>query len=275
MREREAVPFATDFLFLEAPRWRDDLLWISDVFAGKVYTLDASGNRTLVCDVPQRPAGLGFLPDGTPIIVSMRDRKLLKLKGSSLHVHADLSTIATGDVNDFVIDERGRIYVGNFGYDFHGGAPQAPSDLHLVEPDGAISVAATDLEFPNGAVLLNAGRTLVVAETWSCRLTAFDRDVISGKLSNRRVYADLETRQPDGICVDAAGAIWACSFNTGEILRVLDGGEITDRIACAPHAISCVVGGKDGKTLYFTVYAGSMEDMAAGKPLSAVYTASA
>lgn len=271
MKEYQPILFADNFVFLEAPRWHQDRLWVSDVFDLKLYTLEPDGRRTVVCDVPHRPSGIGFMPDGTPIVVSSRDRKLMKVVDGRLAVHADLSRYAAGDVNDFAVDDRGRIYVGNFGYDFHGGAPKAPTDIHLVEPDGSIHVAASGLEFPNGIVIMNGGRTLVVAETWSCRLTAFDRNA-AGQLSNRRIFADLGHREPDGICVDAEGGIWAACFNTGEVVRVLDGGEVTDLIACSRHAIACQLGGKDGKTLFCTVYTGTLEDMAAQERLAAVYT---
>lgn len=270
MAAYEPTLFAEDFIFLEAPRWRDGELWVSDVFDEKVYRLGTNGSRAVVCEVPHRPSGLGFMPDGTPIVASARDRKLMKIVGRDLVVHADLSSVAAGDVNDFAIDECGRIYVGNFGYDFHGGAPSAAADLHVVDSDGGIRVAASGLEFANGTLIMNGGRTLVVAETWCRRLTAFDRDS-DGHLSNRRIYADLGTREPDGICVDAEGGVWACCFNTGEVIRVLDGGTITNRIKCSNHAISCQLGGADRKTLFCTVYTGTLEDMGLHKRLAAVY----
>lgn len=271
MKEREVVLFAEDFIFLEAPRWHQGRLWVSDVFDGKVYTLEPDGKRSVVCTLPHRPSGLGFLPDGTPIIVSMRDRKLLRIHADGLVVHADLSRHATGDVNDFVVDDQGAIYVGNFGYDFHGGAPKALTNLHRVEPDGKISVAATDLEFPNGTVLLAGGRTLVVAETWACRLTAFDRDEL-GRLSNRRVFADLGSREPDGLCVDAEDAVWVCCFNTGEVLRITQDGRTTDCIKVANHAVSCQLGGEKGSTLYCCAHTGTVQDMEACRRLAAVFT---
>ena len=160
---------------------------------------------------------------------------------------------------------------GNFGYDSLGGAPKAPTDLHVVEPDGTVHIAAGGLEFPNGMVIIDEGRTLVVAETWACRLTAFDRDS-DGRLSNRRIFADLKTREPDGICADASNAIWAACFNTGEFIRVLDGGEVTDQLRCGQHAISCAIGGRDGKTLYCSAYDGNFDDMLVGKPLGRLFT---
>jgi sugar lactone lactonase YvrE len=273
MREFETTLLAGDFVYLEAPRWFQGQLWVSDVFDSKLYRVSASGERKVVCEVPNRPSGIGFLPCGTPIVVSSTDRKLMKVVGGMLEVYADLSGVASGDLNDFVVDERGRIYVGNFGYDLFGGEPMRPTDIHVVEPTGETRIAASGLEFPNGAVLKDGGRTLVVAETWSCRLTAFDRDC-HGNLSGHRVYADLAHRMPDGICVDAEGGIWVASFNTGEFVRVLDGGEITDCIACGDvRAVSCTLGGKDGRTLYCSTYAGTLEELLTRKRSGVLLTA--
>jgi len=271
IKEHKSTLWAGDLAFLEAPRWHQGHLWVSDVFGNKLYTVQPGGRRALQCHVPHRPAGIGFLPDETAVVVSMQDRKLLRLVDGVPEVYADLSRVARGDLNDLVVDERGWIYVGNFGYDSLGGAPKALTELHVVEPDGTIHVAADGLEFPNGMVLINEGRTLVVAETWACRLTAFDR-ASDGRLSNRRVWADLGEREPDGICADASNAIWAACLNSGEFVRVLDGGEITDRVQCSRHAVSCALGGVAGKTLFCTAYAGDYEDMLAGKLLGGVFT---
>lgn len=263
--------FADDFIFLEAPRWHENRLWVSDVFDHTVFTLGLDGSRQKVCEVPHRPSGLGFLPDGTPIVVSSKDRKLLKIIGKSTVEYADLSRVAAGDVNDFAIDRYGRIYVGNFGYDYHADEPRAPTAIHRVDRDGAVSVAATGLEFPNGSVIINEEKTLIVAETWAGRLTAFDIDE-DGGLSNRRVFANLGTRGPDGICADASGAIWVSCFNTGEVFRVLDGGTITDCIAFDGHAVSCALGGLDGRQLFCTVYHGAFDDQIPCERNGAVFT---
>jgi sugar lactone lactonase YvrE len=171
------------------------------------------------------------------------------------------------------VDEQGRIYVGNFGYDLFGGAVKVPADLFVIEQDGTARVAAGGLDFPNGMILKDGGRTLVVAESWSNRLTSFDRDV-KGNLSRRRIYADLGNRQPDGICVDHEGGIWVPCFNTGEILRVLDGGKVTDRISVAnKRAVACQLGGRDGRTLFCCTFDGPPEDLMTGKRVAAIYTA--
>jgi len=261
--------FAEGFLFLEAPKWRAGQLWVSDVFDRKVFALSQDGAIRTTIAVPHRPAGLGFLPDDALVIASQADQKLLRWDGRTLAVHADLAGHAVGYLNDFAIDARGRIYVGDFGYDRVGGETPRPTSLHRVDPDGHIARIAEDLEFPNGSVIVDGGRTLVVAETWVGRITAFDLSE-SGELTNRRLFADLKERQPDGICADAEGAIWAACYNTGEFLRVLDGGEITHRAKVDGAAISCTLGGADGRTLFMSAFLGTEADMEAGKRASVV-----
>ena len=267
----EPALFADGFLFLEAPKWQHDELWVSDVFDHKVYALSSVGQRVKTIEVANRPSGLGFLSDGSLIIASAKDRKLLRFDGCSLGEYADLSNHAAAWLNDFAVDPQDRIYVGDFGYDFVGGEARKLTNLHRVDADRSISKVASGLDFPNGSVVINQGRTLIVAETWEARLTAFDIDD-KGQLSNRRVFADLHGRQPDGICADAEGAIWAGIYNTGEFIRVLDGGRVTHRVAFDGSGISCTIGGPEGRTLFMTVFVGTNDDIAAGKRNSAVFT---
>ncbi len=271
MREHKATRLADDFIFLEGAKWRDGRLWLSDVFDHKVYRIGLSGEREKVVDVPHRPSGLGFLPDGTAIVASSKDFRLYRILGDRIEEYADLTTHVGGHVNDFTIDRAGRIFVGNFGYDYDGGEPVRPTVIHRVDPDGSIHVAAEDVVFPNAMVIIDGGRTLVVAETWRGKLTAFDLSP-EGGLSNRRTFADLGSRQPDGICADAEGAIWTGCFNTGEFLRVRAGGEITDRIAFDGCGVACTIGGPDRHTLFCTVYCGPVDDLIAGKRKAAVFT---
>ncbi|MCY0853461.1 SMP-30/gluconolactonase/LRE family protein [Cupriavidus sp. D39] len=156
-------------------------------------------------------------------------------------------------------------------HDYDAGEPRAQTSLHRVDRDGAISVAATGLEFPNGSVIVADGKTLIVAETWLGRLTAFDIDS-QGELGNRRLYANLGAREPDGICADAAGAIWVACFNTGEFLRVLDGGAVTDIIEFDGRAISCTLGGADGRQLFCSVYRGTYDELSERKRKGAILT---
>lgn len=273
MRDIKTSLLADGFIFLEAPRWRDGFLWTPDVFGLKLYRVGMDGSREVMAEgLPPNPNSFGVLPDGRKLIVSSHARQFLHINDGQLKIYADLATHCRGHVNDFAIDDAGRIYVGDFGYDFHAGEPKCETNLLRIEPDGTISVAATGLEFPNGIALLDGGRTLVVAETWRSLLTAFDRDA-NGKLSNRRTFADLEGRNPDGICGDAANGVWVPAFNTGEVIRVLEGGEITHGTRFPGSAVACHVGGPNGRTLFCTTYNGSIEDQLAGKPLGAVYIA--
>ncbi len=257
----QAQHFAEDFIFLEGLKWRHGRLWVSDVFDNRVYAISPDGSRELVAHVPNRPSGLAFLPDGSLIIVSSKDRKLLRYVDGATAEYADLSLHAAGDVNDLAVDRKGRLYVGNFGYDYDAGEDRRPTCLHRVDPDGSITEVADGVEFPNGSVVIDGGRTLVVAETWVGRLKAFDL-ADDGSLSNPRVFADLGDRQPDGLCADAEGAIWVAIFNTGEFLRVVDGGEITHRLEFEGRGVSCALGGEDGRQLFLSVFSGPVEEIA-------------
>lgn len=261
---------ASNFKFLEAPKWQGERLWVSDVFDHKVHALSEEGDIKLTLGIVNRPSGLGFLSDGSLIIVSAKDSKLLRYRNGQLDEYADLSYHAKGWLNDFAVDAVDRIYVGDFGYDFVSGEPRKTTSLHRVDPNGSITEVARDVDFPNGSVFINGGKTLLVAETWEGRITAFNVDS-RGALSGRRVFAELGNRQPDGICADVGDAVWAGIYNTGEFVRVKDGGEVTHRVQFAGSGISCTIGGPDGHTLFLTAYLGTEADMAAGKRASAIY----
>ncbi len=256
---------AEGFGFLEGPRWRDGRLWMSDMARRKVFTLDPDGRVETVIEVPGQPSGLGFLPDGTPLIVSMKDRRLLRLEDGGLVCHAELGPLVTGEANDMVVDAEGRAYVGNFGFDLFGGADYQDANMIMVSPAGELRVVAEEVEFPNGTVILPGGEVLVVAETFGHRLTAFDV-ASDGTLSNRRGFADLGEFGPDGICLDQQGAIWVGAFNHGLFLRVLEGGTITHRIDVAERrAVACQLGGSDGRTLFCLTCEGTWEEICAGE----------
>lgn len=243
--------------FGEGPRWRDGKLYFSDMHAGRVMTADLEGRSSVVCEVPNDPSGLGWLPDGTMLVVSMRDRKVMRLeRGGELRVHADLSGLAPFHCNDMVVDSRGRAYVGNFGFDLHKGEAPRGTVLIMVTPDGKPRVVADELIFPNGAVITPDGRTLVVGESFGRRLTAFEI-AADGSLANRRVWADLGRNVPDGIALDAEGAIWVASPTCSEVIRVCEGGEVTERIKVATDAFACMLGGPDRKTLFVLTSASS------------------
>ena len=235
--------------FGEGPRWHDGKLFLSDMHAHQVLSVDLDGNKTLVAEVASWPSGLGWLPDGRLLIVSMTDRRLLRLDPDGLKTHADLSKLASFYCNDMVTDTKGRSYVGNFGYDLLTNKPKKPAELVLVNPEGSARVAADGLDFPNGTVITPDGKTLVVGESMGHRLTAFDVGN-DGSLSNRRVFADLGEGVPDGIGLDAEGAIWVASPFTHEMLRVRDGGALAERIKFHAMPIACAMGGAGRRTLF-------------------------
>ncbi len=250
MAAAHAVIVAADLAFGEAPRWHDGAFWWSDMHGDRVQRLSANGIET-VCDVPMRPSGLGWLPDGRLLVVSMADKRVLRREpDGSLVTHADLSEIVPRRLNDMVVDRQGRAYVGNFGFELDEQEAPCPTVLVRVDPDGGARVVADELMFPNGMVISEDGALLVVAETFGGRLSAFDI-AADGGLANRRVWAELaDGAVPDGICLDAEGAIWVASPTTQACLRVREGGEVVERIPTGRGAYACMLGGADRLTLY-------------------------
>jgi sugar lactone lactonase YvrE len=247
----ETTLLLDDLKFPETPRWYNGKLWFSDMIARKVMTVDLDGRTETITQVPKGPSGLGWLPDGRLLVVSIRDRRLMRLEPDGRLVEAaDLSALATFNCNDMVVDEQGRAYVGNFGYDALAGKPFAPATLILVLPDGAARIVAEDMAFPNGTVITSDGLTLIVAESRGKCLTAFDI-APNGSLSGRRIWAGLEKKVlPDGICLDAENAIWVTSPSTGEVLRVHEGGKVSRRIKGEKPPFACMLGGPDRLTLF-------------------------
>lgn len=238
-----------DLTFPEGPRWHLGRLWFSDFYDHRVVAVDLEGRSETIVEVPQQPSGLGWLPDGRLLVVSMLDRKLLRLDAHGLAEVADLAELATGPCNDMVVDGDGRAYVGNFGFDRRAGEEPVTACMACVEPSGEVSVAADELSFPNGTVITPDGRRLIVGETGAGRLTCFDRGV-GGSLSNRRVFADLDPNVPDGICLDDEGAIWSADPRRNEVIRVREGGEVLSRISTGDRgAYACMLGGEDRCTL--------------------------
>jgi len=262
---------ATGLHFGEGPRWHSGKLWFSDFYDHAVKTVDLGGRVETKVEVPGQPSGLGWLPDGRMLIVSMLDRCVLRLELERLVVHADLSSIATSLCNDMVVDGAGRAYVGNFGFDLHAAAQERgmrdvlrdhpTADLALVQADGTASVAAAGMDFPNGSVITPDGRTLVVAETLGRRLTAFTIGP-AGELGERRTWADLGGRLPDGICLDADGAIWIANPAAAECVRVAEGGEVLDVVETDQPCFACMLGGDDGRTLFMLTATGDADEQA-------------
>ncbi len=260
-------------VFPEGPRWHEGKLWFSDMHATKVMTVDPTGRSQEIVSVAELPSGLGFLPDGRLLIVSMRNRLLLRLDPEGLHTVADLSSLVKGDINDMVVDAQGRAYIGSFGFDLLSGAEPQPANLVLVTPDGKTRVVADNMQFPNGTVISPDGKTLIVAESFANRLTAF-AVAADGSLSQRRVFAELGERTPDGICLDAGGAVWVSSFGTDEFVRVTEGGTVTHRVPVAgKRAVACMLGGEDRRTLFLLTAETSIEDLAQGKSVGYIETA--
>jgi sugar lactone lactonase YvrE len=246
---RETTVLIDGLIFPEGPRWRDNKLWFSDMAAQQVMTVDLKGNVEIIVHVPNQPSGLGWLPDGRLLIVSMGDRKLLRLDPDGLTEVADLYNLASCHCNDMVVDSQGRAYIGNFGFELAMDAPFKKAEIILVTPDGEARIVAKEMAFPNGSVITQDGKTLIVGETYASRLTAFDIEP-DGSLSNRRVWAKLENAVPDGICLDAEDAIWVASPSSSEVLRVKQGGEVTERIKVATQAFACMLGGPDRQILF-------------------------
>ena len=251
--------------FTEGPRWREDRLFFSDFFTKRVLSVDLQGNVETIVETEYQPSGLGWRPDGTLLIVSMNDRKLLGLKDGILKEEADLSNLASFHCNDMVVDNLGNAYIGNFGFDLHGGEKLKSTNLILVRPGKEPEEIAQDLYFPNGAVITPDYKTLIIGETFGNKLTAFDINE-DASLSNRRVWANLSSIKedyspgPDGICLDEEGAIWVASPTTSDVLRVAEGGILLDRIEVETNAYACMLGGEDRKTLFISTSKDSSEE---------------
>ena len=262
----ELRTLADGLAFPEGPRWREGRLYFSDQHAHQVLALDPDGGLEEIVRVEQQPSGLGWTPDGDLLVVSMIDRRLLRFDGRSLHQVADLSALASYHCNDMVVTTDGRAYVGNFGFDLDAGEQPRPATVVAVEPDGTAAVAADEMQFPNGSVITPDGSTLIVAETVAARLTAFTIEA-DGTLSNRRLWAQLVGAVPDGICLDAEGAIWIACPLSSRCLRVREGGDILDEIATDQPAFACMLGGDDRTTLYIcTSELGQASDTVAKRP---------
>jgi sugar lactone lactonase YvrE len=261
----ETTVLADGLLFPECPRWHDNKIWFSDIYARRVMTVDLAGRTESIVEVPGAPAGLGWLPDGRLLIVSATDRRLLRLGLQGIEEFCDLSEIVAYHCNDMVVDNQGRAYIGNVGFDYIG-HPEAfvPAEIVLVDTEGQARVVADDLAFPNGTVITSDGRTLVVAETWAQRLSAFNIEP-DGSLSNRRIWAEIPESTPDGICMDEENAIWFASPLTGEVLRCYEGGKITHNVRPKGQAYACTLGGADRRTLFVCTVGSASFDEALAK----------
>src|SRR3954469_12893110 len=262
---RDVSTVLEDLSFLECPRWHEGRIWVADFYTHQVLSAHEDGSDLRQeAAVPGQPSGLGWLPDGRLLVISQHDNRLLRREpDGSLVTHADLSAHVTGEPNDMVVDEQGRAFVGNFGFDLMAGAPVAPTVLLRVDPDGAVTQVADDMWFPNGSVITDDG-VLLVDETFGNRITAFDIGP-DGALTNRRVWAsfgalptdrDLQAAlgqlavAPDGCGLDAEGALWIADALGGRVLRVHEGGEVLEELSVGSGVFACMLGGQDGRTLF-------------------------
>ena len=228
MRTWVSAIAATGLAFPEAPRWREGRLWFTDQHARAILTLDRAGHLETFARSQDLPGGLGWLPDGSLLVVYMTQRCIMRWTGANFGIYADLSAHTDFHCNDMVVDGAGRVYAGNFGFDLHGGEALRPTRIVLVDIDGNVDTFAADVVFPNGSVITPDGTRLLVAETFAYRISEFRLDS-HGRLQSRRVWAELGEATPDGICLDSDGALWVASPGTRELLRVSVGGTVLDR----------------------------------------------
>ncbi len=238
----------------ESPRWHEGRLWFSNWGAQEIIAVDVEGNSEVVTSVPTTiPFSIDWLPDGRLLVVSGPEALLLRREpDGSLVIHADLSSLARG-WNEIVVDGRGNAYVNGSNFDFLGGGEFTPGIIALVTPDGSVRQVADGIAFPNGMTVTPDNSTLIVAESFASRLTAFDI-ASDGSLSNRRVWAELG-QGGDGICLDEEGAVWCSATKDGKptCVRVREGGQVLQTIELDRSCFACMLGGEDGKTLFMMV----------------------
>ncbi len=258
-----AATLREGLVFGEGPRWHKGRLYYSDFYRHGVFSINADGSdERLEAEVPAQPSGLGWLPDGSLLVVSMTDHKVLRIESDGTqHLHADLSEYCGYWANDMVVAANGTAYVGNFGFDLdlfleeHGIegvlTPPGPptTNLCVLDPGGALIQVIDDMAFPNGSVITPDGKTLIVAETMTMRLSAFDI-ADDGSLSKRRIFAQLELVPADGICLDANNEVWVANALAPQAVRVAEGGEITGMLETSQTCFACALGGDDRQTLY-------------------------
>ena len=233
----------------ESPRWHDDRLWFADWGAQEIVTVDDAGHRERVSGIASFPFSIDWLPDGRLLVVSSSTRQLLvRESDGSLVPHAELSGLSEKPWNEIVVDGRGNTYVNNIGFDFPHGEVTT-GIIALVTPDGGVRQVADDVAFPNGMAVAPDNSTLIVAESYANRLTAFDI-ADDGSLTNRRVWAELGTGVPDGICLDADGAVWYADVPNQRCVRVREGGDVLQTVDAGLGCFACMLGGADGRTLF-------------------------
>ncbi|MFI5272719.1 MAG: SMP-30/gluconolactonase/LRE family protein [Ktedonobacterales bacterium] len=247
MRKPEPHALMSGLIFGESPRWHDDRLWFSDWGAREIIALDLAGKGEVIAHLPSFPFSIAWLPDGTLLVLSAA--ALLRMEpDGSLVPHADLTGLSDHPWNEIVVDGRGNAYINNIGFDF-GTGQFAPGILAMVTPDGAARQVADGVAFPNGMVVTPDNATLILAESYGNKLTAFDIQA-GGGLSNRRLWASLDGGAPDGICLDAEGAVWYGDVPNQQCVRVREGGEVLQTITLDRGCFACMLGGRDKNTLF-------------------------
>ncbi len=249
MKTLKTTVLAEGFFFVRAARWHAGNLWVSDQVGRKVYCLTSDDNPKVVAEVPEQPSGLGFLPDGTALVASVLDRRLLRLDKDRLVCHVDLSSITAGALSDMIVDRVGRAYVASLS--FETSSPQwiKTGCVILATAEGKARVVADNLVHPNG-IAITGSRQLLIAETLGNRLTAF-QIADDGSLLHRTLFANFEQMSPGGICLDAEGAVWTAATRQPLFVRIVQGGRITHRVHVpGRQAVACQLGGADSRTLF-------------------------
>jgi sugar lactone lactonase YvrE len=265
----------TGIAFGESPRWHEGRLWFSDWGAEELIAVDLAGNSEVMLQVQSFPFCIDWLPDGRLLIVHSRDRLLQRREpDGTLVTHADLSSVSTGSWNEIVVDGRGSAYVNGAGFDMMAGEAPAPGIVALVAPDGSARQVADNIAFPNGMAVTPDNSTLIVAESYASRLTAFDI-AADGGLSNRRVWAGLGDGVPDGICLDAEGAAWYADVPNKRCVRVREGGEVLGTVELDRGCFACMLGGADRRTLFLVAREWYGMDISKGMGTGQVLTAGA
>ncbi len=251
--------------FGEGPRWHEGRLWFSDFYDHSVKSVGEAGDLRTELELDDQPSGLGWLPDGSLLLVSMRQRKVRRLQDDGLVDHADIADLTAHLCNDMVVDAQGRAWIGNFGFDLDAAFKERgvevlndhpTANLVRVDADGSVHLAAEGMHFPNGSVITPDGNTLIVAETLAGCLTAFSIEQ-DGTLTNRRIWAPLEGVAADGICLDESNQIWVANALAHEVILVAEGGEVIQRVETSQPCFACMLGGADGKTLFAVTAASS------------------
>jgi len=235
--------------FGEGPRWHNGRLWYSDFHQKTVYSVNLNGERSVEFTLDDQPSGLGWMPDGSMLVVSMVNRQVLRVSSDGVSVHADLSELATWHCNDMVVGSSGHAYVGNFGFDLDNRTEFCKTVIVHVTPEGDTSVGADGLSFPNGSVITPDEKTLIVGETLGGCYTSFSINE-DGSLSDPSLWAEVPGMFPDGCTMDAEETIWFADASTPRVVRVAKGGKILDEVETPQIPFACMLGGEDGKTLF-------------------------